>query len=40
MCLKHPIGIFGVGDDEVVPFDLEMSRRSLEEWRAREVGDV
>jgi len=22
MCLKHPIGIFGVGDDEVVPFDL------------------
>jgi len=38
--LEHPVGVGGVGDDEVVPADLEVAGSLLEEGGAGEVGDV
>lgn len=38
--LKHPVGFFGVGNDLVAPFDLQMARCSLAGWRTGESGGV
>lgn len=38
--LKNPICVFGVGDQDVVPFDLQVPWRFFEEWGSGEVGDV
>ncbi len=37
---QNPVCVFGVGDEEVVPFDLQVARCSLEEGWAREFADV
>ena len=40
MCFEDPVCVFGVGDEEVVPLDLEVAGRFLEERRAGEAFDV